>query len=102
MAEIKPLLPDVAAQIKSSTTISSLSEVIFGLIQNAFDAWARRIDVEVDFGRASCSVEDDGCGISPADFGEDGGLGRPYRCVIDAPSTISSAADVLRHIETQQ
>ena len=84
MAEIKPLPPNVAAQIKSSTTISSLSEVVFGLIENALDANAYRIDVDVNFGRASCSIEDDGCGISPTDFEEDGGLGRPYRCVIHA------------------
>ena len=102
MAEIKPLPPDVAAKVKSSTTISSLSEVVFGLIQNAFDAWACKIDVEVDFGRGSCSVEDDGCGISPADFGEDGGLGKPYRCVIYAPSINLSATDIPRHIETQR
>ena len=78
MAEIKRLPPDVAAQIKSSTTISSLSEVVFGLIENAFDADANRIDVEIDFGRASCSVEDDGGGIAPADFRDDGSLGKPY------------------------
>ena len=79
MAEIKPLPPDVAAQIKSSTAISSLSDVIFGLIENSFDAGASRVDVDIDFGRASCSVEDNGCGISPADFEEGGGLGKPYR-----------------------
>ena len=79
MAEIQPLPPDVAAQIESSTAITSLSDVIFGLLQNAFDAQAKRITLNIDFGRASCSVEDDGCGISPADFGEDGGLGKSYR-----------------------
>ena len=79
MAEIQPLPPDVAAQIESSSVITSLSDVIFGLLQNAFDAQARRVTVNIDFGRASCSVEDDGCGILPADFREDGGLGKPYR-----------------------
>lgn len=79
MADIRPLPPEVATQIKSSTTISSLSDVVCGLIENALDANARRIDISIDFGKASCSVEDDGWGIAPADFGESGGLGKPYR-----------------------
>ena len=79
MAEIKPLPTDVAAQIKSSATISSLADVIFGLIENALEASAYRISVDLDYGRGFCSVEDDGCGITPADFEEDGGLGKPYR-----------------------
>ena len=81
MAEIKPLPSDVAAQIKSSTTIFSLSDVVVGLVENALDAEARRVDVTIDLARASCTVEDDGCGIAPADFEEDGGLGKRYRCV---------------------
>ena len=79
MAEIKPLPPSVAAQIKSSTDISSLSSVVLSLLKNALDAGAGRVDITVDFGRGSCSVEDDGQGITPADFHEDGGLGKPYR-----------------------
>lgn len=79
MAEIRALSPDVASKIKSSIVISSLSVVIVGLLENALDAQAKKIDIDVDFGRGSCAVEDDGYGIAPADFREGGGLGKLYR-----------------------
>ncbi|KAL8935193.1 MAG: hypothetical protein Q9216_005549, partial [Gyalolechia sp. 2 TL-2023] len=75
---IRPLPQEVAAQIKSSTTISSLEHVIIGLVQNAMDAGATRIDISVDFARGACSVEDDGWGIHPAEFSDNGGLGKAY------------------------
>ncbi|MCJ1405281.1 DNA mismatch repair protein [Xylographa trunciseda] len=75
---IRPLPADVAAQIKSSTSIISLSHVVLGLIDNALDADATEIAVNVDFGRGACSVEDNGTGIVPADFAASGGLGKPY------------------------
>lgn len=73
---IVPLPPDVAAQIKSSTAIPTLNSVVVGLIKNALDAGSSRVDIEVNFGRGSCVVEDDGYGIAPVDFGEAGGLGK--------------------------
>ena len=76
---ILPLPPDVAAQIKSSTTVTSLSVVVLGLLANSLDADARRIDINVDLRRGAASVEDDGIGIPPKEFGEDGGLGKSYR-----------------------
>ena len=76
---ILPLPPEVAAQIKSSTTITSLSLVVLGLLANSLDANARRVDVNVDLRRGAASVEDDGDGIPPKEFGEHGGLGKPYR-----------------------
>lgn len=76
---ILPLPPDVAAQIKSSTTITSLSVVVLGLLVNSLDADAQRVDISVDLGRGAASVEDDGDGIPPKEFGEHGGLGKPYR-----------------------
>ncbi|KAL8727641.1 MAG: hypothetical protein Q9181_005636 [Wetmoreana brouardii] len=75
---IRPLPDEVAAQIKSSTTISSLEHVIVGLVQNALDAGSRRIEVSVDYGRGACIVEDDGLGIDPREFLEAGGLGKPF------------------------
>ena len=78
MASIKLLPPDVASQIKSSTVISSLSAVVIGLLENCIDAKANKVDIEVDFSRGSCTVEDDGEGILPPEFGEDGGLAKPY------------------------
>ena len=76
---ILPLPPEVAAQIKSSTTITSLSAVVLGLLANSLDADARRIDINVDLRRGAASVEDDGNGIPPKEFDECGGLGKPYR-----------------------
>ena len=76
---IRPLPPQVAAQIKSSTTIPSLVSVILGLVANSLDARARKINVTADFGRGAACVEDDGSGIPPKEFGVSGGLGRPHR-----------------------
>ena len=78
-APIRPLPAEVAAQIKSSTAIPSLSSAVLGLVTNSLDAEARKVDIIVDFGRGSCVVEDDGYGIAPSEFGENGGLGKTYR-----------------------
>ena len=78
---IRPLRADVAAQIQSSTSISSLATAVLGLVENSLDAEAGTIDLSVDFGRGLCTVEDDGCGISAGEFEEAGGLGKS-RCEI--------------------
>ena len=76
---IRPLPEEVAAQIKSSITISSLSSVVLGLVENSLDAGANTIEIYLDYGRGTCSVEDDGHGIAPVEFGDGGGLVKPYR-----------------------
>lgn len=78
-AAIQPLPEEVAAQIKSSATLTSLEDVIVGLVKNSLDAGSRRIDVSVDFSRGGCTVEDDGCGIGPGEFLDTGGLGKAFR-----------------------
>ena len=75
---IRPLPADVVAQIKSSTVITSLNGVVCGLAQNALDAAATRVSLSVDYRRGNCTIEDDGLGIPPLDFQEDGGLGKLY------------------------
>ena len=75
---ISRLPADVAAQIKSSTSISSLESVVLNLVENALDAQARKIHISLDFARGACTVEDDGHGIPVQEFMEDGGLGKPY------------------------
>lgn len=77
-ASILSLPAEVIAQIKSSTTITSLTDVVLELVKNSLDANASRIEVVVDFGRGGCSVEDDGHGIPPSEFREDGRLCKPY------------------------
>jgi len=76
---IQPLAPEVVAQIKSSTTITSLNGVIFELLKNSLDAGSTKIDVTVDYSLGSCTVEDNGLGILPSEFEEGGGLGKLYR-----------------------
>ncbi|KAL9125920.1 MAG: hypothetical protein Q9217_004941 [Psora testacea] len=75
---IRRLPSEVAAQIKSSTAIPSLTSVVLGLVENALDAQASKIHISVDFARGACTVEDDGHGILPQEFMEDGELGKPY------------------------
>ncbi|KAJ8107367.1 hypothetical protein OPT61_g8920 [Boeremia exigua] len=75
---IWPLPDEVVAQIKSSTAIVSLSGVVLELLKNSLDAKASRINITVDFARGGCVVEDDGLGIPPAEFSDDGGLGKLY------------------------
>lgn len=78
-AQILPLPAEVIAQIKSSTAITSLSSVVIGLVENSLDAGARKIEISVDYHRGQCTVEDDGIGIPPLEFSNNGGLGKPYR-----------------------
>lgn len=73
---IKPLPVDVVAQIKSSVVITSLNNVICGLIKNSLDAEATKINLSVDYSRGNCSVEDNGAGVPPSEFRDDGGLGQ--------------------------
>ncbi|KAI1488972.1 hypothetical protein F5X96DRAFT_42047 [Biscogniauxia mediterranea] len=73
---IKHLPEHVIAQIKSSTTITSLNGVICGLVKNALDANATKISISVDYARGNCSAEDNGLGIPPDEFKPGGGLGK--------------------------
>ncbi|KAB8300882.1 hypothetical protein EYC80_002810 [Monilinia laxa] len=75
---IQPLPPDVIAQIKSSSTITSLNGVIGELVKNSLDASCSKIDIVVDYNRGICTVEDNGYGILPSEFSENGGLGKLY------------------------
>jgi DNA mismatch repair protein MLH3 len=76
---IQPLPPDVIAQIKSSTAITSLNGVVCELLKNSLDASSSKVQISVDYSRGSCVVEDDGVGILPSEFGEAGSLGKLYR-----------------------
>ena len=75
---ILPLPSDVTARIQSSATITSLNQVILGLVENSLDAQATKLEIDVDFFRGSCVVEDDGLGIPPSEFLPDGGLGKMH------------------------
>ena len=75
---ILPLPEEVVAQIKSSTAITSLIGVVLELLKNALDARASKVEATVDFARGGCLVEDNGLGIAPSEFTEDGALGKLY------------------------
>lgn len=76
---IAPLPLEVVAQIKSSVCITSLNGVIVGLLKNSLDASAEKIDIQVNYGRGFCVIEDDGHGIPPAEFQPSGGLAKLHR-----------------------
>lgn len=77
-ARIRELPEEEVKKIKSSTAITHLNDVILGLVKNSIDAHARTIYVTVDLKRGACIVEDDGDGILPVEFADDGGLGKAY------------------------
>ncbi len=76
---IRPLPADVIAQIKSSIAITNINSVICELLKNSLDAHATKVDIIVDYRKGGCIVEDDGIGILPLEFGEEGGLGKLHR-----------------------
>lgn len=76
---IQALPPDVAAKIKSSTSITHLNGVILELVKNALDANASTVHISVDFKRGGCIIEDNGDGICSVEFESTGGLGKAHR-----------------------
>lgn len=108
---IKPLPVDVVAQIKSSVVITSLNNVICGLIKNSLDAEATKINLSVDYSRGNCSVEDNGAGVPPSEFRDDGGLGQLHctwesrACAHTHNNTLASNNPIkthqnIRHVQT--
>ena len=75
---IQPLAADVRAQIKSAVSITTLNEVVLGLIKNSLDAQADRLEVALDYKRGYCKVADNGEGIDERNFTEHGGLGKMF------------------------
>ncbi|KAL5615321.1 hypothetical protein BROUX41_005368 [Berkeleyomyces rouxiae] len=75
---IRPIPAAAAAQIASSAQLTSLNEVVVGLVQNALDAGASRLRISLDYTLGNCAVEDDGYGIMAVEFTAAGGLGKPH------------------------
>lgn len=65
---IQPLPAETQSQIRSSVHITSLGEVVSGLVKNAIDADATCVTVRLDLRRGSCAVVDNGHGIPHDEF----------------------------------
>ena len=78
-ARILPLPEEVSTHISSSVTIASFQDAVIGLVENALDAQAQRINVRINPRNGYCAVEDDGGGIPAVEFEERGGLGKRFR-----------------------
>lgn len=76
---IRQLPSDVVDKIKSSVVITSLKAVACGLLVNALDAGASKVNISVDYARGNCTVEDNGAGITPDEFRDTGGIGKLHR-----------------------
>ncbi|POS85262.1 hypothetical protein EPUL_003435, partial [Erysiphe pulchra] len=68
----------VTAQLNSSSSFTSLREVILELFKNSLDADCTKVEINVDHSRGNCVIEDNGIGILPSEFCKSGGLGKPY------------------------
>ena len=70
MAEINILSPHVADMIAAGEVVERPASVVKELMENAFDAGAHAVTVEIKNGGAtSIRVADDGCGMAPEDAG---------------------------------
>ena len=70
MAEINILSPHLADLIAAGEVVERPASVIKELCENAFDAGAKNVTIEIkDGGMTFIRVTDDGCGMSPEDAG---------------------------------
>jgi DNA mismatch repair protein MutL len=89
MARLRQLAPDVITKIAAGEVIERPASVVKELLENAVDAGARRIDVEIEQGGVDLiRVVDDGCGIAAEDL--------PLAFSSHATSKLANADDLFR------
>ena len=70
MPHINLLSPHVADLIAAGEVVERPASVIKELMENAFDAGAKNVTVEIhDGGATMIRITDDGCGMAPEDAG---------------------------------
>ena len=68
MSGIAPLPPQTRSILRSTIILPSLVSLVSELIQNSLDANASNLEISIDCEEWSCSVQDDGGGISKDDL----------------------------------
>ncbi|KAF9226706.1 hypothetical protein BS17DRAFT_865354 [Gyrodon lividus] len=92
---LKRLSVETRAKLRSTQTLTSLSNIISELVQNSVDAGASQIDIGVDCGEWSCWVMDNGSGFTKdglSKIGQDSEYGRYNSSKAYTPASLEAVS----------